>query len=602
MIIIIIYDFEVFKYDWMIAWLDTETQNMHYIINDKGLFEKFYEYYKDQLWVGYNSRGYDQWIAKAILCGFNPYEMNDWIINKGNKGFMFSRQLYKFPIINYDCSMLFKSLKELEAFQGHSIVESDVPWDIDRPLTKAEIKKTLEYCKTDVMETFGIFVDTAHEFESHIGLVQEFELSREAISKTKAQISALILEAVRINRDDEFDVWLPDTLQLNEHKWIGEWYLNWGKNVKDYNSMSLKTDINDVEHTFGIGGLHAGRKNYYGEGYYLMADVASYYPAMIIEYGFMSRNVSDPSKYCTIRDERIIMKSKGDKRQLPRKIVLNSTYGAMKDPYNALYDPLMANNICIAGQLLLVDLLDKLNGKCELIQTNTDGILIKLFNKNDKDYIIGICEEWSKRTRMDLEYDEYSKVIQRDVNNYMILPHGELYDAKGKELFKRKGAVVKKLNPLDNNLPIVNEAIVNYFLTNKPIYDTINECQELLKFQLIKKVSSKYEFAFKVSSTGGMNTFKARKLLSDQRGSILVDKDYRGYKLHEKVHRVFASTNPNDGGLFKKHKSKSTLEKMASTPDNCFINNGDITNASIPSNLDKQWYIDLAEDRIKKFI
>ena len=122
---------------------------------------------------------------------------------------------------------------------------------------------------------------------------------------------------------------------------------------------------------------------------------------------------------------------------------MNGTFGASKDQYNNLYDPLQANNICIAGQLLLADLLDKLDGKCQLIQSNTDGVLLKLFNRSDKEMILDICGEWSRRTRMELEFDEYVKVIQSDVNNYIIVPDGELYDAKGKERFKRKGAFVK---------------------------------------------------------------------------------------------------------------------------------------------------------------
>ena len=99
-----------------------------------------------------------------------------------------------------------------------------------------------------------------------------------------------------------------------------------------------------------------------------MCDVASYYPAMMIEYGFLSRNVKNKFKYRQIRDERIVMKQNKDKRQQPRKIALNSTFGASKDKYNKLYDPLQANNICITGQLLLTDLIEKLENHCQLIQ------------------------------------------------------------------------------------------------------------------------------------------------------------------------------------------------------------------------------------------
>ena len=46
------------------------------------------------------------------------------------------------------------------------------------------------------------------------------------------------------------------------------------------------------------------------------------------------------------------------KEQQPYKIVLNGTYGASKDKYNNLYDPLQANNVCINGQLMLLDLIE----------------------------------------------------------------------------------------------------------------------------------------------------------------------------------------------------------------------------------------------------
>lgn len=534
-------------------------------MNDKAKFEKFYEYYKYQIWVGYNSRNYDQWIAKAILCDFNPWDMNDWLINKNRKGFEFSRLLNKFPILNYDCSVGFRSLKELEAFMGHSIKETSVPFNIDRKLTQKEIKEVLEYCRHDVQETFEVFVETKAEFESHIGLIKEFQLPLTMISKTKAQLSAEILGATQVKRDDEFDITLPNNIILGKYQWIREHFENWAKNSKNYDEITLETDICGVPHKFGVGGLHGAIEKYLGEGYYIMADVASYYPAGMIEYNYLSRNVSDPRKFRAIRDERIIMKANKDPRQAPRKIVLNSTFGASKDKYNKLYDPLQANNLCIANQLFLVDLLEKLEGKCELIQSNTDGILVKLYRKEDRDMIIAICEEWCKRTRFELEYDEYTKVIQRDVNNYIIV------DKDGG--VKRKGAVVKKLNRLDNDLPIVNKAVVEYFVNNVPVEQTIMGATKLIDFQKITKISSKYEYGH-----------------------------HNGKILHEKVHRCFASNNPLDGMLTKKHRNKDTLDKTPSTPESCFIINDNIEEMPIPTKLDKQWYIDLAKKRIAEFV
>lgn len=565
----IFYDFEVFKYDWMVCWLDTDTKKTYSIVNDKAKLEKFYNHYKDIIWVGYNSRNYDQWICKAILCDFNPWEMNDWIIMQDKKGYLFSNLLNDFPIINYDAlvgsGFSAKSLKELEAFMGHSIHETSVPFDLDRPLTKQELKETEEYCMNDVMELFHVFIEKKEEFESHMGLVKEYKMHLSSISKTKAQLSAMILGAQKKKRNDEFDIRLPDTLQMGKYQWIADWYLEAAKQCEDfgnYDPMSLKTEVGGIPHTFGIGGIHGSIDNYMGDGLYLMADVASFYPAIMIEYDMLSRNVKNPQKYTEIRDERITMKANRDPRQAPRKIVLNSTYGASKDKYNNLYDPLQGSNVCIAGQLLLVDLIDKLDGKCQLIQSNTDGILIKLFYPGDKEEIIKICQEWTKRTRMELEFDEYVRVIQKDVNNYIIV------DSKGK--VKRKGAYVKKLSPLDNDLPIVNKAVVDYFVNNIPVEQTIMAAENLIDFQKVTKVSRKYDYAV-----------------------------YNGVKMYERVYRVFASKDPNDGTLYKKHKSKENPDKTAGTPDNCFIENGDITDSPVPAKLDRQWYIDLAKERIQ---
>ena len=48
------------------------------------------------------------------------------------------------------------------------------------------------------------------------------------------------------------------------------------------------------------------------------------------------------------------------------------------------------------------------------MQSNTDGILVRFENPSDYDKYVKVCEEWSKRTRLDLEHDKYVKVIQKD--------------------------------------------------------------------------------------------------------------------------------------------------------------------------------------------
>jgi len=597
---LIVLDFEVLKYDWLVSYLDLNTKKKHSIVNDVEAFKRFYAKYKDQVWVGYNIRGYDQWIAKAILCGFDPYEMNNHIIVKKLKGFMFSDILQKYPILSYDTIVGFKSLKELEAYMGHDIKESNISWNIDRKLTDAELKDLLTYCEHDVWETFEVFIQEHVEYESHVNLLNEFKLGLPHISKTKAQLSAEILGANRVKRTDEFDLVFPSMLELGKHSWIKDFYVDWSKNNRNYKEMTLQTTINDVPHDFGMGGLHSARKKYVGEGIFILADFDSYYPAMMIEYGFLSRNVWSAESFREIRDDRINMKHAGNPMEYPRKIVLNSTFGASKDKYNKLYDPLQANNTCVAGQLLIVDLLDKLEGKCELIQSNTDGILLKVDSIDAKNEVIGICETFCKRTRMTMGYDEYKKIIQKDVNNYiMIETDGGV---------KRKGGYVKKLKPLDNDLPIVNRAIVAYLVDGIPVEDTVNSSTDMIDFQKVTKIGGMYKYVFKENTRGTLHKYTTYKTKQQVKGGIVirkwkeaVDDSKIGAILNTKVNRCFASTLPQHGGLYKHKDGKESVDKIGGTPEKCFIENGNILGKKIPYYLDREWYIKLAKTRIKEF-
>ena len=175
--------------------------------------------------------------------------------------------------------------------------------------------------------------------------------------------------------------------------------MEWFKNPenKDYEKF-LEIEIAGVPHTFAWGGLHGAIKKYNSSGYFVIADVGSYYPSLMIAYEYISRSVQNPKLYEEIYHTRLKYKAQKDPRQAPYKIVLNSTYGAMKDKFNALYDPLMANNVCVSGQILLLDLLERFEeNNIKIIQTNTDGVLVKLnarlaynFYENRKDDIATI--------------------------------------------------------------------------------------------------------------------------------------------------------------------------------------------------------------------
>ena len=80
------YDTEVFAHDFIVIFKDKATGEYAVFHNDN-LGVK--EYINDEsIYCGFNSKGYDQYIIKAICSGFCPEEVkqvNDWI-NGGGQG------------------------------------------------------------------------------------------------------------------------------------------------------------------------------------------------------------------------------------------------------------------------------------------------------------------------------------------------------------------------------------------------------------------------------------------------------------------------------------------------------------------------------------
>lgn len=567
------YDFEVFKHDWMVVVINPVTHGERVIINDADALTALYEGHKREIWVGYNNLRYDQFIFKGILCGFDPKAINDFIIAEGHKGWQYSSLLRKVYMVNYDVShpRTDRGLKTHEAYLGNDICETTVPFDIDRKLTEAEVAETVKYCRHDVEQTIEVFMQRKSEFDARMDLLKMFELPLVYLGKTDAQLTAIILGAERPARprDDEFDIVPLSCLDLGPYDFIRSWYLD--PVNQDY-SATLDFDIAGCPHKCAWGGLHGAIAQYAGEGYFINVDVESYYPAEMIAHELLSRNVHDSSKFKDIRDHRIELKHAKDPRQKALKLVVNGTYGASKDKFNALYDPRQANMVCVNGQLMLIDLMHKLvrDVGAEIIQSNTDGVLIRMPDGFDGgpdafyDRVDDVAYEWEHRTGMGLEFDEFTRVYQKDVNNYVLVA------ADGS--MKTKGAYVKKLGPLDYDLAVINKALVEFMVHGVPVEDTIAADDDLIDYQRVVKVSGKYKY--------GVHGHE---------------------RLTDRCFRVFASTHASDGMIGRVKAGKAKPEKFGNTSEHSFIDNGDVHGKKCPDYLDKAWYIQLAKTRLAQF-
>lgn len=605
-----IYDLEVFRFDWIAVFKSVDGEDYHVIHNNTHELKKFIIEHRQDVLIGFNNKNYDDWILQSMLMGGDNETIknhNDWIIG-GNNGWefpfiQFQKKKFKSADLRDDLPMGL-SLKAIEANMGNNIVESEVDFNINRPLTPLELQQTIYYCTTDVDNTTKLFKVREKYINSKKQVAQIKNIDEtEAVGLTNAKLTARFLDARATQHKDEFEYVPPDELIIRKYLEPVEFF----KEI-DY-SKKLKTDVAGVPHIYAWGGLHGARNNYFMkscEEYRMVTiDVGSYYPSMIIQYGYSSRNIPDVDGYKNVYETRMNAKHNGDKATADAlKLVLNTFYGALKNKYNALYDPRMANSICITGQLFLTDLIEKLEtvDGFELIQSNTDGIIIRYPIAVEKE-IEAVVSEWEHRTRLNMEYTVIHAIAQKDVNNY-IMKAGETYLVKDGEhivtepdkgKIKSKGGYVSLYEGGDfknNSMTIIHKAIGDYFLNDIPVEKTINECDELIKFQIIAKTGSTYDGTFHI-----------------------VDGEH--VKV-QRVNRVYATTNPRYGTLVKVKNNKEEVcgsdmfddddeelskaerkDKIASLPEHCIIDND---NRLTINDIDKSFYIDLAKKRVNDYL
>ena len=584
---LIVYDVEVFCEDWLVIFKDIETGKYTCVHNDNEELKECIS--EDCIYIGFNSKHYDQFIIKAICCGFTPQEVkqvNDFIIG-GGQGWecpMLRDFFFRFNNVDIkDDMQMGLSLKAIEGHLGLSVEESTVPFDIDRPLTEEELKETAKYCIHDV-DTTEKLVELRKDYlknKIHIGKLAGLDEVK-AMGMTNAKLTAALLKAEQKQHDDERKYVYPPNLK---REYIPQEVFDFFDRMYDpeISDKELFSDkqtfsIGDCPGVVGYGGIHAAIPNYFfvesEDRVIRNKDVASYYPHLMTLCGYTSRNIPSAKVFEDVLETRMKAKASGDKATANAlKLVVNTTYGALLNKYNDLFDPLMGRSVCITGQLFLMELAQHLYADIpdlKIVQLNTDGIMVEC----DRKYLPkldDICDEWQSRTGFELEEDAVVRIAQKDVNNYVEVQEGGKAKSKGGYLV-RGISTVGAFN-INNNACIVAAAVKEYLVNGVPVEDTINGCNDIFQFQLIAKAGVKYREAYH-----------------------LVD----GEKVPvQKVNRVYATKDERYGKLFKVKAENDSTAKIEMLPEHCIIDND---NHLTIDDVDKTFYIEMAKKRINDFL
>ena len=586
---IVTYDCEVFSHDWIVVFKDKETGIFTVVHNDNEALRSCIS--EDAIYIGFNSKHYDQYIIKGICADLSPQEikqLNDYIF-AGNQG-------WQYPLLNgfyfsfnnvdiRDDTQQGLSLKAIEGHMGISIQETEVDFNLDRPLTQEELDQTIFYCKHDVDATEKLTDIRKDYLKNKINLGRMAGLTdTKAMAMTNGKLTAAMLKATAQKHDDERQYVYPDNLR---REYIPQEVFDFFDRMYDpsisdaeYFKSKLEISVGECPVTIGFGGIHGAIPNYFWseqedpEEAIRNKDVGSYYPHLCTINGYTSRNIPSPQVYENVLESRMKAKAAGDIATANAlKLVCNTTYGCLLNQYNDLYDPLMGRSVCISGQLYLLELArhcyQDIPG-LKIVQLNTDGIMVQC-RKEYLSQLDEICDEWQSRTGFELETDSVIKIAQKDVNNYVEIQEGGKAKAKGGYLVK--GISTVGAFNINNSCCIVATALKEYFVNGTPVEETIENCNDIFQFQIIAKAGAKYKEAYHV--------------VGDRKEQV------------QKVNRVYATADTRYGKLFKVKAEDDTTAKIESLPEHCIIDND---NQLTIADVDKNFYIEMARKRVNDFM
>lgn len=581
------YDFEVFKYNWLVCIHELKDDIRYEFIDNWIGYRQFMNEHENDVFIGFNSKGYDQYIAKAIIAGATHdiiKDLNDWIIsgNQGWQHWFLKGKYWRFNNADIkDDMQIGLSLKAIEGHMGSDIEETEVPFDIDRELTQEELSQVLFYCHHDVSETKKLIHLRRNylEVKYRLGKKVRLELA-ESWGMTNAKLTARYLGAERVERYDGRDYVMPQEV---DKRYIPQDVLDFfaqihDKTINDDDLYSLKLDtvIAGCPVRVAWGGVHGSESQVYykADDEWLIQndDVQSLYPSVMIQYNFMSRNIKDPQLFIDTYNRRIQAKHEGHIDGITLKTPLNIKSGALENQYNDLYDPLMARSLRITCQLLMIELVVRLKEHVEsfhLINFNTDGLMYRVKLK-DVGLLDGIMSDWQSEKRITLERDHIKRVWIKDVNNLLAeYTNGKVHTVGG---YLNYGHSEKAGFNINNNWIVVAEGIKNYFIHGISPEQTVAEDNNPFHYQYIAKSSRKFKDPHQVTS----------------RGKIPV----------QNVNRVFASRDKSLGCLFHTSIATGSVNKLSNLPENCILGN---RNEVTIEQIDKDWYVSLIWKRINDY-
>ena len=528
---VLVYDIESFPNLFTCSILNSENNKLitYEISEDKNDLGKIVALFqlKEFYFCGFNNKSYDDVLINYLIIRFDdlrykPIFEITWLIKS------MSDKIIKEPVANwvdYKHAYLFNSfdlmtmsfsaknrvgLKELEVTMGFSNV-MEYEGDFSKNVPKELKDKVIEYNQNDVLATGGLLNLKKNDIELRLKLNEKYKinvLSKDNVNMGMEILKKEYLEKTNKTWDDIKDLKTP--CQLVAFKNIIFDFIQYttpplqklleklkkisiDPNNKDFREVF---EIGGVVHNISLGGLHSINNAEIiipNEDELLIDyDVDSFYPSCLIVNNLYPKHlgIEFVDIYKNIRDERV--EAKKDKNSFLAdafKYAINGLSGNLQSQYSWTYDPELVVKLRINCQLMILMLIEKFDLLgAEIVQSNTDGILIKI-KKSLLPEIEKAKDEWCKLTKLSMSKEEFERFYQYDVNNYIGVKKG-FKETKDPELIKKKGFFVDETNLGKGMSPkVIAKSLINYFVYNISPEETLKEDKDIRDYLTYQRVS-----------------------------------------------------------------------------------------------------------------
>lgn len=432
--------------------------------------------------------------------------------------------------------------KNNERYRGMSIAHINelVTNDFDRYILPKYITPMLYYNKNDVFLVCEMARQKPDEIKLRYAITSAFKVN--VLCSARANVADKLTVAFYSKmsglRKDQFIKGRTDRTRLSFKKIIFphiefktpelKQLLEEMKQVSVYHTndsdFSKEITFRGTTYKLACGGIHSQdppRVCISDDEYvYLHHDYTSYYPSIMISYNIAPKHLHKQSFVKMVeflKNTRVKCKHGGDVNVIEGvpnkiaaealKIVINSIYGKLGSELFFLYDRFAQLQVTINGQLMTMTLVEELelNG-IHVISANTDGIVIKL-PRNKFNIYKEITDRWNEHNKMGADFEEYERIVSRDVNNY--------FDIQTTGDVEYKGALDPKqyLKDLKKgyDMPIVAKAVFEYFAHNVPVMETLQKHTDILDFCKTQNVGRQFEVVYDIVENGKVKIIHSQR-------------------------------------------------------------------------------------------